>query len=319
MRIMIIGGGSLGLLFASKMAAYCSQLTVVTRTREQAIELTRVGITRNERESQEHVNESSLSFCSYIDEMNVDRTLNTPNPRLDYIFLMVKQTAITSELLQFIQNHISIATYLVSFQNGIGHEWKLSQAIGEDRLLLAVTTEGAKRNGYTAVNHTGHGITYIGEMASNEEGAEHNQHNLLVQVLEQAGFQTVLSKNMEVRVWSKLAINAVINPLTALLRMRNGELLESAWTLDLMNDLYQEVQSVAYAQGIRLPDDLWDTILGVCEATSRNHSSMLQDIEASRHTEVDYMNGSLLRLAKESDLSLPTHSMIYRMIKALEK
>ena len=140
-----------------------------------------------------------------------------------------------------------------------------------------------------------------------------------MQMLELAGFHAVLSKNMEVRIWSKLAINVVINPLTAILRVPNGELLRSAWTRSLMQDLYQEVLQLAVAKGIKLPAELWDTILEVCLATSTNHSSMLQDVEASRQTEVDYLNGSLVTMANELGLELPAHRMVYRMIKAIEK
>lgn len=127
-----------------------------------------------------------------------------------------------------------------------------------------------------------------------------------------------MSKNMEIRIWSKLVINAVINPLTAILRVKNGELLESAWTRELMLDLYREACLVAEAKDIQLPDDLWQTILTVCEATSRNHSSMLQDIEQSRTTEIDRINGSLLQMAEELNLDLPAHRTVYRLVKALE-
>jgi 2-dehydropantoate 2-reductase len=143
-------------------------------------------------------------------------------------------------------------------------------------------------------------------------------HILLVEMLEKAGFHTVMSKNMDVRIWSKLTINAVINPLTAILRVKNGDLLLSPWVRSLMNDLYQETRMVATAKGILLPDELWDTMLSVCEATSLNHSSMLQDIEQSRRTEIDYINGSLVKMAKDLNLEIPTHQTVYHLVKALE-
>lgn len=316
MHIMIIGAGSLGLLFASRLAPFCTRLTVVTRSEGQARELTEYGIKLVGMTLQETKQENPIDFCSYTEETKEGVVARTH--QVDYIFLMVKQTAISPELIDYIKSQMTDHTYLVCFQNGVGHELKLSQAIGCDNLLFAVTTEGAKRNGFTSVSHTGHGITYFGKIESNKQLTEDNQHILFVQMLELAGFHTVLSKNMEVRIWSKLAINAVINPLTAILRVPNGELLRSAWTRSLMQDLYQEVLRLAVAKEIKLPAELWDTIMEVCQATRTNHSSMLQDIEASRQTEVDYLNGSMVEMGNEVGLELPAHSMVYRMIKAIE-
>ncbi|KRE90412.1 hypothetical protein ASG89_08945 [Paenibacillus sp. Soil766] len=317
MHIMIIGAGSLGLLFAAKLAPISSQVTLVTRTEGQARELAEHGIQSSiGTESQAAKVEKSVVFRSFSEEIS-DGVVPFAR-QVDYIFLMVKQTAISPELINYMNSQMTRHTYLICFQNGVGHEQKLGQAIGWDKLLFAVTTEGAKRIGPTSVSHTGHGITYLGEIVPNNFAASNNQHISIVHLLELAGFQAKLSKNMEVRIWSKLIINVVINPLTAILRVPNGELLRSTWTLSLMQDLYHEALLLAAAKGVELPVDLWVTIQAVCETTKMNHSSMLQDIEASRRTEVDYLNGSLVRMGNEMGLELPTNNLVYRMIKAIE-
>lgn len=316
MHIMIIGAGSLGLLFAAKIAPICSQLTVVTRSEGQARELTECGIQIVGEDSQEPILEESIRF-----ESNSETMIGGVDPlarQVDYMFLMVKQPAISRELINYIQSRMTSHTFLICFQNGVGHEMKLSQAIGWDKLLFAVTTEGAKRVGPGSVKHTGHGITYLGALQPDRIESSYDQHIFIVQLLELAGFRAELSKNMEVRIWSKLVINAVINPLTAILRVPNGELLRSTWRLSLMKDLYQEALGLASAKGIKLPAELWDTIQAVCEATQTNHSSMLQDIEASRLTEVDFLNGSLVKMGNEIGLELPVHTLMYRLIKAIE-
>ncbi|MDR6551360.1 2-dehydropantoate 2-reductase [Paenibacillus qinlingensis] len=316
MHIMVVGAGSLGLLFAAKLASQCSQLTMVTRTTEQASELAEQGIKLEGEASQTAKSTKSIVYSSYLEETREDII---PNERqVDYIFLMVKQTAITDELVTYLRHQMTDQTFLVCFQNGIGHEQKLSQAIAYDKLLFAVTTEGAKRNGLHSVRHTGRGITYFGVIESNKQLTPNNQHIFFVQMLKSAGFRAELSNNMEVRIWSKLVINVVINPLTAILRVPNGDLLRSEWSRSLMQDLYEEALKLANLKRIALPDKLWDTILTVCEETKTNHSSMLQDIEAARQTEIDYLNGRLVKVAEEWDLVLPTHDMVYRMIKAIE-
>lgn len=319
MRIMIIGAGSLGLLFAAKLSSLCEHMTVIARTKEQADQLAQKGILLGGTTERHRTTRGGLIEFSYYQENkeSLNRTSSFPQP-LDYIFLMVKQPAITKKLAKYIDSRSSETTHVVSFQNGIGHEALLNEGDGENKLLLAVTTDGARRESLTEVSHTGHGITYIGASEHTNLDQENSVHLLLVNLLEEAGFQAIMSKNMEVRIWSKLIINAVINPLTAILHVKNGELLESAWTRGLMLDLYREACLVAEAKGIRLPDELWQTIITVCEATSRNHSSMLQDIEQSRTTEIDRINGSLLQMAEELSLDLPAHRTVYRLVKALE-
>ncbi|MDU0201636.1 ketopantoate reductase family protein [Paenibacillus sp. MAH-36] len=319
MRMMIVGAGSLGLLFAAKLSAFCEKLTVITRTKEQADLLAQDGIMlRGTTERIRTTRGGFIEFSHYQDDKDSLTRATGPVQPYDYIFLMVKQPAITKELAQYIDSRRSEITYLVSFQNGIGHEDVLSEDDRENKLLLAVTTEGARRESQTEVSHTGHGITYLGASKRTDPVHKKTTHFLLVNLLEEAGFRTKMSKNMEVRIWSKLIINAVINPLTAILRVKNGELLESTWTKELMLDLYREACFVAEAKEIKLPDELWQNIVSVCKATSRNHSSMLQDIEQSRTTEIDRINGSLLQMAEELNLDLPAHRTVYRLVKALE-
>lgn len=315
MRVMIIGAGSLGLLFAAKLSACCEHMTVIARTSEQAAELARQGIELiGTTESQLTAHHGGIEFGYYIEGV---KTAKASLTHYDYIFLMIKQPAITRKLIDYLKTHLSKETYLICFQNGIGHEKILAEVLGRNQLLLAVTTEGARREGPVTVIHTGHGVTYIGPSVKTADFAD-SKHILLAQLFEDAGFQIMMSKNMDIRIWSKLIINAVINPLTAILRVKNGELLNSPWTRSLMHDLYQEARTLAIAKSVQLPDELWDTILGVCEATRLNHSSMLQDIEVSRGTEIDYINGSLVRMAKELNLELPTHQTVYQLVKALE-
>ncbi|WP_261305755.1 ketopantoate reductase family protein [Paenibacillus andongensis] len=315
MHILIVGAGSLGLLFAAKLSAVCEHMTVLARSREQADALAQKGIELvGTAESIRTTRSGVIDFRYYIEEAE---TANSTLHHFDYIFLMVKQPAISQELINNLKSQMSEDTYVISFQNGIGHEMRLGEELGRESLLLAVTTEGARRESLTAVTHTGHGVSYIGKTEDSDHTVN-STHILLVEMLEKAGFHTMMSKNINVRIWSKLTINAVINPLTAILRVKNGDLLLSPWTRKLMNNLYQEARLVATAKGVLLPDELWDTLLSVCEATSQNHSSMLQDIEQSRRTEIDHINGSLVKMAIELNLEIPTHQTVYQLVKALE-
>ncbi|MCD1261521.1 2-dehydropantoate 2-reductase [Paenibacillus athensensis] len=314
MRIAVMGAGSLGLLFAARLAASGAAVELVTRTVNQAELLQFQGIRLMEPDGSRQIVRPAV-----ISAWPQRPLAQAP----DVLLLTLKQPALTEELLVELALRLAANTLVVGLQNGIGHEDKLRSALGADRVTLAVTTEAARRESATGVTHTGRGMTYI--ESALHDGSEAEQGNgrierqkLLLGMLRQAGFSANLSNDMDIRIWTKLLINAVINPLTAMLQVNNGGLLHSRWALGMMEALLEEGKRVAALQGVRLPDDLWQTVLDVCTATADNHSSMLRDVQMGRPTEIDTMNGSLLRIAEKHGLTLPEHQTVYRFVKALE-
>ncbi|MNI04767.1 putative 2-dehydropantoate 2-reductase [compost metagenome] len=300
MRIGIVGGGSLGLLFSARLSTVF-KVEVITRTEEQALAIAACGI----HIEGEHAGATYPITAYSFEAMNA--SCIDERPELDYLLLMVKQSDISHGLLAMIQRRVTPKTKVMCFQNGIGHEDQLLNVLQPDQIVLAVTTEGAKRLTATSVAHTGFGLTYLDETQKK-----------CAFILEKAGFEVYLSNNMNTRIWGKLIINSVINPLTALLKVTNGDLLKSPYIHALMMALYQEGISVAAAMHIELPDDHWTTLLSVCERTASNHSSMLQDLMNGRGTEIDMINGSLLSIADRFQLNLPVNQTVYQLVKALE-
>ncbi len=125
---------------------------------------------------------------------------------------------------------------------------------------------------------------------------------------------------MPASIWSKLVINVGINALTALTCQTNGRLLDSEETRSLMGELVDEAVAVARARGIRLTyDDPLATVLDVARKTGANRSSMLQDFDRKRASEIDFMNGAIVREAAKLGIPVPVNATITRLIKALEK
>ncbi len=209
-------------------------------------------------------------------------------------------------------------SWVICLQNGIGHVETLEKFIPANRILLAVTTEAALKHSETEAEHTGRGRTWIGSASPHyNEGAEDAQKKW-VKLLEVAGFEAFLSKNITSRIWHKLLVNSIINPLTAILQVTNGELPGLPQAQQLMRALFDEGTALAAALHIELEPDLWEQLLEVCRRTSANRSSMLQDVLAGRPTELDAINGGLLKKAEAIGLSMPTHLAVYRLVKALE-
>jgi 2-dehydropantoate 2-reductase len=311
MHISVMGAGSIGLLLAAKLSAVTETLEIITRTEEQAAAIRREGISIVDECA---VPADKFEVISYETQL-VKRQARSD---LHFLVLTVKQSAINNEMVAFILRNITPHTTIICFQNGMGHVDKLLAQLDKERILLAVTTEAARKTGLFQVIHTGRGITDLGYNCKDVGEYAANAQKIFAGVMTRAGFEVSLSKNMGTKVWSKLIINAVINPLTAVLNVRNGELLQSPSSEALMLALYKEGIAVARANQVDMPDNLWETILQVCKMTANNQSSMLQDILHRRITEIDSINGSLLRIAEQHKLELPVNQTLFHMVKALE-
>lgn len=316
MKIEIIGGGSLGLLLAGALAAADpgGELTLVVRTPRQAEAVSRLGITIKNKDGRflRTATAECLDFASYSSKQRGEQGA------ADWILLALKQKDIGPEIIEAIRRQVSRNTRVCCLQNGMGHLEKLQTAISRDRLYVAVTTEGAMRASETEVWHTGEGYTHIGA-AEGKLDETLASAVLLAEILGKAGFRAAVSKDIQADVWDKLIVNVVINPLTALLDIRNGQLLEQPRCMELMRSLFDEAESVAKAAGYARPDEIrWQRLVEVCRATGANRSSMLQDMSAGRQTEVDWLTGSLLQEAEKYALKLPVHETLYSLVKAKE-
>lgn len=300
-----VGGGSLGLLFASKfaLAGLSTELIVRSEAQRQSIELEGLRLVEDHRQ---------LTASSACSTLSMPWTGEPP----DWIALMVKQSHLTEELilrLAELMDRFPLAK-LLCFQNGIGHEERLESYIARERIFTAVTTEAAYRTGLNTVEHTGRGMVWFGHLMEPDRLSDIEGENLTSQFTK-AGFVASMSKNIKERVWKKLLINAVINPLTALLHIRNGELLASSDRQVMMRELFEETKTVANAEGGGIREQLWDELINVCERTSDNYSSMLQDVSSGRETEVDWINGSIVRLGERKGLQTPLNRMVTLLIK----
>jgi 2-dehydropantoate 2-reductase len=311
-RIRIVGTGALGMLFTSKITTTKAQVELITHTHNQSDLLTTNGLKAVEPDLERLFPVQAYSITSSND------TADLLEP-VDWLFLMVKQKDVTQNLLTQLLLLATEETRVLCFQNGIGHMEVLKQAFPVNRLYAAITTEGALKLSEHSFRHTGRGTTWVGRMEETNDCADWDEQEINLQsMLIEAGFEVFLSKKIISNIWNKLLINAVINPLTAILQIKNGALLESVYMQDLMRALFAEGCLVASYAKIEIADNLWEQLVQVCEGTAENQSSMLKDIIEGRTTEIDWINGALLQYANEYKLVLPTHQTLYRMVKHLE-
>lgn len=316
MRFDIIGAGALGLLFGGKLAAAGECVTFWTRTAEQAITLAREGIRISEEGDEIEVDSRQFGVRVLSEQSEPVKRTET-----DWVFLMLKQTQIDTAFTDHLEKWEGPLN-VVCFQNGMGHLEKLSRVMNPHcTLYSAVTTEGAKRLDSSKVVRSGKGETRIGILARRAVTEEVNSGQSLVdrmtKIMNTAGFRTLLSNDIERDIYRKLLINSVINPLTALWRVPNGELPATEVRRGVMKQLCEEGEAVLRAEGIDCGEGLFEQILSVCQSTKDNISSMLKDVQQGVATEIDYINGRFVEMAARSGVDVPGHKMICTLIRGL--
>jgi len=197
----------------------------------------------------------------------------------------------------------------VTLQNGLGNYEILARTLGPQRVALGVTTTGATLLGPGLVRPGGDGIVSL----QNHPGLD-----ALVSLLQQAGFNVQMVEDTRTLAWGKVIINAAINPVTALLRVPNGMLLERADARWLMSRLASEAAAVAMAEGVCLPyRDPVAAALEVARRTAANYSSMLQDVRRGARTEIDAICGAVVRIGQTHGMAAPVNQVCWRLVRAL--
>jgi 2-dehydropantoate 2-reductase len=126
-----------------------------------------------------------------------------------------------------------------------------------------------------------------------------------------------LSNQWRTTILQKLLVNAVINRLTALLRVRNGELLDSEERMNLMRGLFDESFGILSDFGLTESDRLWDRVVQVCRSTRDNESSMLQDVNLRKATEIDFINGAIRDMAIGQGKAAPWNEIVTALVQAI--
>lgn len=200
---------------------------------------------------------------------------------------------------------------VLSLQNGLGNEERLAAEL--DAVVLAGTASyGARLTKPGTVECTGVGRVVIGP----PDGGESTTADRVGRAFAESGIGTVVASDMPRRLWEKCAINAGINPLTALTGAKNGTALdEPAWSI--ASEAARETARTAREVGIELADaDALAALRRVARATEANSSSMAQDLRKGRRTEIDAINGYVVRRAVEP---APTNALLTGMIKTWER
>ncbi|TOI93902.1 2-dehydropantoate 2-reductase [Vibrio parahaemolyticus] len=290
-NILILGPGAIGSLWATKFQLAGHQVSVWGRTSEPQHSLT----------------------------LDDSPTMEFPNQHIpslqqaDLILVTVKAWQVITALKPLIE-HIHHDAIVMLMHNGMGTAEQVEEMLSGNPVVIATTTHGAYKPNKEHVMHTGQGITQVGGF--NASGA---QCQFLQDVMQHALPEVVWNPNINAALWTKLAINCAINPLTALHQCKNGDLAHGDFQ-DTLKNITKELVEVMNKEDIATQFDvLFETIMQVVRATSENYSSMRQDVFHQRPTEIDFITGYLLKAAEKHHINTPENLELYQRIKQIEQ
>lgn len=307
MRIVIVGAGAMGRFLGGMLGKAGHEVTFV----EKDLEV--VGA----------VNEKGLQFIELAAletdvYMTVEARATSDGRTLtecDLSILAVKSHT-TASAVRSIRHLITHDAPLLTIQTGLGNIETMAEIIDINHILGGVTFHGSTSLLASRVRHAGTGLTIIGEMSY----AGRERADRIKALFDASDIQTRITDNVLGHMWAKALVYSAVNPLTALLRLKNGQLTEKMESIALAKRLIDEGKQVAQVYGIQLPqEDLYDSLLEVCRRTSENLSPMLQDILNGRPTEIEALNGAIQAMGTKRGLSVPTHQTMTELIRLTEK
>lgn len=300
----VLGVGAIGSLWAGHLALAGHQVTLIFKTQARLFAYQQTGAKLTLRTPEQRQNSISIAACTAD-------TLAAPCHNL----LICTKSYDALEALLGLRSKIDSSTYLVPLLNGLGAQEEIAQHFPNNPVICATTTDGAYLSDAFEVTHAGRGSTHFGPFIQSVSDPGVQPPPQWFAALERLSLTTAWDSNIGQRLWQKLAVNAIINPITALRQCRNGEILRQEPLL--IRDLCTEIAALMNALGIEEPQpSLHDTLIQVASNTAQNYSSMYQDLSAGRRTEIEQISGYLLCRADEISIDMPLTRRLYQQIKA---
>ena len=298
MKIAVVGAGAMGSVIGGLLAKADNEVALIDVWPEAVATINAKGLQIND---------------------DVVKVRATDKPAavgvVDLVLVFVKCYH-TEEAVRNALPMIGPETVVLSLQNGWGNGPRIGKIVGEEKLLIGVCYHSATVSGPGHVLHVGKGMTFMGDV----NGKITERLTRVAETFQKAGLEVTPTSEVLKEIWSKLALNVCTLPTSALLRFYAPQLVEHEPMLQLMKDLLQEVIAVARPQKIALDfNERWGAITGLlrrCAPTAK--SSMLQDVEKSRRTEIDVINGAIVEAGDRLNVPVPYNRAMVAMVKSLE-
>lgn len=226
----------------------------------------------------------------------------------DLVLFCVKSTD-TESAGALIRPHLKPGALVLCMQNGVDNADGLRSVLPGHAVAAAVVYVASEMAGPGHVRHNGRGELVI-EPAPGSEAA--------AQAFEGAGIPTEISGNVRGALWAKLILNCAYNAVSAIAQMPYGKTIQGAGVRDVMRDVVAECLAVAAAEGVQVPGDVDEAVRKIAETMPGQFSSTAQDLARGKPSEIDYLNGLVVRRGDALDIAVPANRVLWALVKLLE-
>jgi len=301
MKIAIIGAGAMGSIYGSYLSKH-NEVYLVDNNGEVVDTINRDGLKLQENGLDMVYSPKAVTSTDRIG-------------KVDLIILFVK-SLYSRAALQENKGIIDSNTYVMTLQNGSGHEDILSEVVPVERIIIGTTEDNGAIIKLGYVRHGGSGRTNIGMLVEDKEG----MLNTLKKCFDACGFDTIVHDNIQKLIWDKLFTNVSLSAVTGVLQVKMGFISENNSAWNLTKQLVKEAIAVSNVMGLVFDEE---TILAKVKKTSEGSpdgcTSIYTDLNNGRLTEVDTISGSVVRSAKKYGVKVPSHEFIVNMVHAMEQ
>lgn len=303
MKILIIGAGAMGSLFAGRLKSQTPEVFLYNRNNPHVDQINQSGLTIIERDNTKTI--VPLKVIQQVSDTSYD------------VVLVMLKTHATHKVLMQLKDSFSPKTLFVTMQNGLGNLETIADVFPNNSIVAGTLGCGASVEAAGQILHRGFGTNFIGQSTDKV-----TQEKLIkfVELLNQAGMETKLAEDVQTIIWNKLFVNVAYNSLTALTRLRNGDILNTKDGQSLLRNIATEAIAIAKAEGVMVDSE---KMIATCiqmgqEQFPTNKSSMLMDVLHKRKTEIDTINGAVAKLGEKHGIPTPYNDLITGIIKVIE-
>jgi 2-dehydropantoate 2-reductase len=294
MRIGIMGAGAVGCYYGAMLALAGHEVRLVGRAAHVEA-MRRAGLRLERQGRDEHV-----PVAGSVEPQILGGT---------EVVLFCVKSADTERAGAAVAPHLSRDAVVITLQKGVDNAERLAPLLSQ-QVIATVVYVATEMAGPGHVRHHGRGDLVVADTPASGRIAE---------TLRAAGVDVEISGNVAGALWAKLIVNSAYNALSAIAQLPYGELVRGEGVLAVMRDVVDECLAVAKASGVQLPGDIWQATLRIAEAMPGQRSSTAQDLARGKPTEIDHLNGFVVRKGEALGIATPANRALGALVKLLER
>jgi len=299
-KITVIGAGAMGSLFGALLAESGENVRLYDISEEHV-----EGINEKGLYIELNGKTRSVSVNATSDKRQIEKT--------DLAIIFVKSTQ-TGDAARTASEVMGNSGFVLTLQNGMGNAEIIGEVVDPGRIIAGTTSHGATMLGPGSIRHAGTGPTVIGMWS----GIQKTGIQKIADVFNKAGIVTETVDDVRNVIWAKLFVNVGINAITALTGIKNGRIIDLSATKALARAAVEEAMEVARALGVKVADNTVEHVFKIAEATRTNRSSMGQDVDNKRQTEISAINGTVVKEAQKLGINVPVNQTLTALVETMQ-